>query len=408
MKPRIALDITPLQRSSSFRGIGRFVSSLITGLRQLPEAAAVEWYLVKHPGSTPLDGIYPSIIVPDDASAPAALARELDSWNIAVYQNNELLVPHGPHNAAVVTVIHDLIPIVFSGRNFAPMMRADIFLQNILPSTIPGSRVIAHLAETLFPMSAFSRFYGLILARRFRKRFSRMVVDSTHFLFISQSTKNDFHLYYPHAGRNSNEQVILLGGETSALPTPREPDAPGYFLYVGGFDYRKNVDGLIRMFARSGLAASGMRLILAGRMKELRRGSIEADVRDLGLSGAVVLEGFVDDARLAHLMSGATAVTFSSLYEGFGLPVLEAMAAGAPVIAFRNSSIPEVAGDAAILVDTEDEFITAMRQLASDPALRRDYIDRGQKQARRFSWRDAAAATLSFHKRILEEHAHRN
>jgi glycosyltransferase involved in cell wall biosynthesis len=408
MKPRIALDITPLQRSSSFRGIGRFVSSLVTSLHQLPEAAAAEWFLVKHPGSTPLDGLFPVIVVPDDASAPVALARELTSRSIMLYQNNELLVPRGAQGVAVLTVIYDLIPIVFAGRNFAPMMRADILLQSMLPAALPGVRILTRIAGALLPVTFFSRIYGLHLARRFRKSFTRMVSDSAYFLHISQSTMDDFHRCYPNARRNNNERVVLLGCETGADTSLREPDAPGYFLYVGGYDFRKNVDGLIRMFARSGLAAQGMRLILAGRMKELRRRSIETDVRELGLGGTVILEGFVDDARLAHLMSGATAFTFSSLYEGFGLPVLEAMAAGAPVIAFRNSSIPEVAGDAAMLAGTEDEFIAAMRQLASDTALRRNYIGRGLKQARRFSWSDAAAATFAFHKQILEEYAHRN
>mgnify|MGYP000966133241 FL=1 len=106
--------------------------------------------------------------------------------------------------------------------------------------------------------------------------------------------------------------------------------------------------------------------------------------------------GYVPDADVPALLSGALAFVFPSLYEGFGMPVLEAMACGAPVLAANTSSLPEVAGDAALLVNPEDvAAITAgMARLLNDAALRADLRARGLARAAQFTWQRSAAATL--------------
>jgi glycosyltransferase involved in cell wall biosynthesis len=115
-------------------------------------------------------------------------------------------------------------------------------------------------------------------------------------------------------------------------------------------------------------------------------------VRRLGLASAVVFTGYVPDEDAAPLMSGASAFAFPSLYEGFGFPVLEAMACNVPVVCSNTSSLPEVAGDAALLVDPTDveALAYALQRVLADAGLREALVARGQKQVARFSWERCA------------------
>ena len=126
-------------------------------------------------------------------------------------------------------------------------------------------------------------------------------------------------------------------------------------------------------------------------------------IRELALDDAVIFTGFVDDTDLPHLYNGADFFVYPSLYEGFGLPILEAMSCGTPVITSNVSSMPEVAGKAALLVDplSEVELATAMLKLAGDGELRGTMRDRGRIQAARFSWERTADETWVVYERVL-------
>ncbi len=130
-----------------------------------------------------------------------------------------------------------------------------------------------------------------------------------------------------------------------------------------------------------------------------------AQVTRLGLASRVVFPGYVEEADLPALLSGALALVFPSLYEGFGIPVLEAGACGVPVITSNTSSLPEVAGDAALLVDPHDvdAIADAMFRIATDAELRAELDRRGQENVKRFSWEKCARETLA----VLEEAAKR-
>jgi glycosyltransferase involved in cell wall biosynthesis len=108
----------------------------------------------------------------------------------------------------------------------------------------------------------------------------------------------------------------------------------------------------------------------------------------------VITPGFISDSDLAWLYGHAMAFVFPSRYEGFGLPVLEAMQAGCPVVAYDNSSIPEVAGDAALLVPDGDSLVPAITKVLKDEALRQTLIQKGKARAKRFSWDRTARETL--------------
>ncbi|MGH7787018.1 MAG: glycosyltransferase family 4 protein, partial [Candidatus Binatia bacterium] len=170
--------------------------------------------------------------------------------------------------------------------------------------------------------------------------------------------------------------------------------APGYIMHLGTREPRKNLPRLVRAYARLGAAAPP--LVLAGAtgwgVDEL-----PALLDGLGLRARVHLLGSVSTADLPALYSGAALFAYPSLYEGFGLPVLEAMACGTPVVSANVASLPEVAGDAALLVDPHDEtaLADAIGRVLREPALHADLRARGLARARTFTWQRCAAQTMA-------------
>ena len=173
---------------------------------------------------------------------------------------------------------------------------------------------------------------------------------------------------------------------------------PRYVLAVGTLEPRKNLTTLLEAFARlrrDGEVDADLRLVLAGARGWLDE-PIFATVRSLGLEDAVRFTGFVDDADLPAVYSGAALFVFPSLREGFGLPLLEAMACGVPVVTSNISSMPEVAGDAAMLVDPRDAdgLAAAIARVLRDEALRDRLREAGIARSRQFSWEATARRTL--------------
>ncbi|MFH1085854.1 MAG: glycosyltransferase family 1 protein [Chloroflexota bacterium] len=244
------------------------------------------------------------------------------------------------------------------------------------------------------------RWY-LAWATRFNARTAaRVIVDS-------QATRSDLEQLYQVA---PEKLVVAYPAGTEGFAPVSDPAAradvqarygagASYFLYVGTLQPRKNLLALIEAYARlraAGHLGPDVRLVLAGKAGWLAEGIIAraraADVRD-----AVALPGYVAERDLPALLSGALAFVMPSWYEGFGLPVLEAMACGAPVIASDVSSLPEVAGGAALLVDPRnvDALAEAMLRAYRDPALRAELAARGLERARHFTWEACARTVLA-------------
>ena len=179
-----------------------------------------------------------------------------------------------------------------------------------------------------------------------------------------------------------------------------------YVLHVGGFYERKNIPTLLRAIAH--LQASGKwqekQLVLAGAPAPGIKGAdeIRQTIADLKLSSSVVLPGRVSDENLAGLYAQAALVVMPSLYEGFGFPVLEAMAAGTPVVASNISSLPEVAGDSAILVPPKDAvaLAEAIARILENNDLAADLKARGLARARQFTWQRTARETIAVYRSI--------
>ncbi len=176
-----------------------------------------------------------------------------------------------------------------------------------------------------------------------------------------------------------------------------------YLLYVGTIQPRKNLDTLIRAFYRLKLSGStDLKLVIVGRTGWLCE-KLFADISEMGLESEIIFTGFVPDAELPYIYDRARVFLYLSLFEGFGLPPLEAMACGVPVICSNTTSLPEVVGDAGMTVppaDT-DAVASALLRVMTDPVLTAQMRVAGRNRARLFSWETAARETLAVYSSIV-------
>lgn len=216
------------------------------------------------------------------------------------------------------------------------------------------------------------------LIHRWQKR--RAILNSDEIVCISESTKRDLLHFFPEA-KNKSIHVIYNGVSDEFYPLDEKKRlVSDYVLYVGARTTYKNFISLVKSMAD----LKDLRLIFVGG------GLVSQDEKvllDEHLKGRYEHLSYVDNAKLNELYNNAFCFVYPSLYEGFGIPVIEAMRAGCPVIAASTSSIPEVAGDAAILLDevTPNSISQAISRMTS-VQLRSDLIERGYTNASRFNW----------------------
>ncbi len=174
-----------------------------------------------------------------------------------------------------------------------------------------------------------------------------------------------------------------------------------FILYLGTIEPRKNLSTLIRAYAK--VRPAGVKLVCAGGRGWMYQDVFQT-VEELRISRDVIFPGFLPDDDLPLWYSAADVFVYPSAYEGFGLPVIEAMACGVPTITTNASSLPEAAGDAALLVPPDDTtaLAEALSRLLDDPSLRSGLAIRGPAQAARFNWADAARCTAGVYARALE------
>ncbi|MCL4499481.1 MAG: glycosyltransferase family 4 protein [Chloroflexi bacterium] len=228
---------------------------------------------------------------------------------------------------------------------------------------------------------------------------------------ISESTKRDvvdllgipeekIAVVYNGLGDQFAPAAPEIVGETTARLGITGP----YVLYTGTLEPRKNIPVLIEAFNLCCRRAPELthRLVIAGKKGWLYE-DIFRRVHELDLAERVVFTGYVADEDLVALYSGADLFVFPSVYEGFGFPIIEAMACEAPVICSSSSSLPEVAGDAALFFTPNDHERLAdlILQVLGDAALRRGLIEKGKKNAARFPWSKTAAETLALYKSVV-------
>jgi glycosyltransferase involved in cell wall biosynthesis len=306
--------------------------------------------------------------------------------------------------------------------------------QVLIPAYALSRRIDAvHSLHYSFPMLSFGRFKRIVtvhdmlfylfprmhvpVKRVFFQYFIRKLTGVEGLLFVSQSTMNDFHRQFP--GCSVPGKVILEGADFARLSAAPDPelvaqlrqrfDIDRYVLYIGTVEPRKNILGLVKAFETIASEHPDIKLVIAGKLgwdyDDVLR-YIEASV----LRSRIVMTGYISEAEKHALLKSALVFTYVSFYEGFGLPPLEGMAAGVPTITSNISSMPEVAGDAAVQVDPYDtrQIADAMHRLLSEPAERARLIESGLAQSRLFTWEGMTEKSLAFYASVLAPSAATN
>ena len=247
-----------------------------------------------------------------------------------------------------------------------------------------------------------NRMYRTVLTRLSAQRARRLIAVSAH--AAAESTRL---LRVPR----ERVDVIYHGVDPVFRPLPadkiaafrRDRGLPERFvLFVGTLEPRKNLVRLVEAFAR--IRDGRVRLVLAGG-KGWLYDDLFAKVEALGLDEEVVFPGYVMNDELSLWYNAATVFSYPSVYEGFGLPVLEAQACGTPVLTSNTSSLPEAAGDGALMVDPYDveELAAGLDRLLTDEPLRHELRERGLAHARQFSWSHTARETARVYRRAMTE-----
>jgi alpha-1,3-rhamnosyl/mannosyltransferase len=294
----------------------------------------------------------------------------------------------------------------FFTRMAAP--RCDVFhISNLLRKAPVGMRLSATLHDLtpwILPQCHTPRMVAGDQAFA-----SRVLAHAAGIIAVSENTKRDavrilnlnperIHVIYP----GISEQYFAVTGQAAqsaaALCNLRKP----YFLSVGTIEPRKNLDTLLT--AWDSLPASFRQrydLVIAG-MPGWRSDATVARIREAGHAGHIRYLGYVPEAAMPGLTAQATALVYPSLYEGFGFPVAQAMAAGCPVITSASSSLPEITRGAAVLIDPRSaaEITAAILEMGDSEALRARLRAEGLIQAARFTWDSAAAASLRYFEEI--------
>jgi len=380
---RIGLDIRALQTYHRYRGIGIVVSAILEMIQptdndhlvlyrydhDAPESSlalpeGLSWEVVSL-GKPPAQALVHALI---------GTVRPRSRLDVSAQRLDVFLQPDSangmPVGAPVVTVGYDLIPLVFSEQYLPRLTLSE--LRRLGPKGLAGGYLRAYLYRWQL----------------------RQLASADLVIAISEATRRDLVKYLPQlaAGR---VKVIPLAANADYEPTEERTAqskygvTKPYLLYTGGVDFRKNVNGLIDAFHRL-RPSRDCQLVLIGKdfvADEARdQKALARRLDESPYAADIIRPGFISNRELAQLYSGAVAFVFPSLYEGFGLPVLEAMASGCPVVTYDNSSLPEVAGEAALLLGQQDDLAAALDELLSNDERRAWMRDAGLKQAAQFTW----------------------
>lgn len=295
----------------------------------------------------------------------------------------QLLLPRAAARARL-DLLHTIAfgpPLFYRGRKLLTMHDLGF---RLFPATVPGK---------------YARYWNWAYGTAAR--------GCAHLIAVSGATRDDI---VRHLGRRADEISVVPCGidpvylepptGAAAVPPPGLPAR--YVLNVGVVQPRKDLETLLRAFARIRARHAELTLVVCGPP-----GWGYPDPASLvaraGLSGAVRFVSGVPQSAMPALYRGADLFLFTSIHEGFGLPLLEAMASGVPVVATDTSAIPEVVGDAARLAPVGDDaaLARAALDLLEDPALRAESVRRGHARAAQFSWERSARLTLDVYRRIL-------
>ncbi len=271
-------------------------------------------------------------------------------------------------------------------RRARPAVLLNLMPEGLLWPPLPQVTTVLDSLPLLYPAEYPRQQYY------FRHYVPAVLRSSRLVIVISESTRRDVLRFY---GVPTERLRVVLRGYDAARFTPNGPRATGepYALYIGNVMPHKNLLRLVEAFAVAARAHPA-RLIIRGWGRDVHVRALEAKIAALGLAARVDWQRYAPADELPALYRGARVLLLPSLYEGFGLTALEAMACGTPVITSKTSSLPEVVGDAAMLVEPEDpaSIAQAIGRVLLDDGLAKDLSARGVARARLFSWAKAGRA----------------
>jgi glycosyltransferase involved in cell wall biosynthesis len=382
---RIGVNALFLQRPAT--GMGQHVYHLLEGLAEQDDENSYVLLSPRFKRSSvgrfpPLSARFQNVEV---ISALRLFGERFESlwWEqvgiVRTCQHEHIDILHCPYFSAplflpakTVVTVHDVIPIVMPEYHARARSR---YYTSLVSYTVP-------------------RVDAIITVSDYSKR------DIVRFLGIPEDRI--------HVIGNAVDSSYRPITDTRLIDKVRERYGIGerYILYFGGFDVRKNVDRVLQAYASLPESTrKAYQLVIAGRL-HLLGSPLYPDprprVRELGLDDQVVVTGQIREQDKAPLYSGAAVYLFPSLYEGFGIPILEAMACGAAVITSEITALPEVAGDAARLVNPYEvrDIATAIQELLENTAMRDELRERALARASEFSWTRVAQQTLEVYKQL--------
>jgi len=289
--------------------------------------------------------------------------------------------------------------------------KPDIFLTGLFPFTPPSTRlvlVVYTLSHILYKkcLPLFNRLVWPFITSIGLRR-------SYHTIVLSESTKKELQQVFAK-GREAS--VIYLGCDSNIFKPADDASIQRvkekynikgpYILYVGMLEPRKNLPDLIKAVAQLHREKGiGHKLVLGGRNGWLY-GDIFRTVRELNMEDAVLVPGYIPYPDYPVMLAGADVFVYPSLHEGFGLPVLEAMACGTPVITTNTSCFSEVVGEAGSMVEPGNvsDLVKSIYEVISNPSVRQHMVEKGINRARQFTWERTARQTLQ----VFETVAGRN
>lgn len=249
--------------------------------------------------------------------------------------------------------------------------------------------------------------------KRFLRDMPYIISQAAGIITVSEYSKKDILRFFPEF---PEEKIFVtpLAANTTFKPLDKnlckkhikdnfKVEDP-FILYVGGFSKRKNVKELILAFKHVKPSLNkNYKLIIAGSLRD-EGISLKNFVESEGLSDSIVFTGFIEDSFLPTLYNAADTFVYPSLYEGFGLPPLEAMSCKTPVITSNLTSIPEVTSDAAILINPHniDELSSALVTLLNNDSLKQNLAEKGYKRSQNFTWNNTAEKTFAAYKKVIE------
>lgn len=378
---RIAIDLRCLGGGHAKRGIGKYLYGMLPELFRLGADDQFILYIWR-----------------GDALDPELVQHP----NVSIRKVGNKVIHKASNFYALRRTRH--LPLHFLTR-----IEGDIFFQpdifHGLYSKLPSAAVIYDVIPLLFHKEYFTfhlkdggEFYGWKVRDRYQKAIE-LFGQVQQIISISEASASDLNKIVA-ATRTIPCEVTPLAAQQLPKPLTKKEIDGRYLLYVGGNDYRKNITELIKVFEVLKLEKRyiDLKLVLAGNdfgdIGQALNKNFWKTLQDSPVKDDVSLLGYVDDQRLAGLYRDAVAFCFASRYEGFGMPILEAMQAGCPVVCMANSSIPEVAGDAALQVKSHKDFIASIQKLLGSDAQRKELIYKGKLHAKQFTWEKTAEGTL--------------